>query len=171
MLSLPLRSAGLFERIVKGIADVLGNIGVVLLGVLMLLGAADVIGRYLFNKPIIGTMEIGEILLASMVVLGWSSTQFAKEHVSVEFFVSRVPRRARLRLNFATTFLSLVLFGLITWQSVVAAKVYHEAGRLVYTINLPLAPFQLVVSLGALILCAVFIIQMVQLFRQMKGGA
>lgn len=170
MVKLTRRSAKAFERSVKGIADVLGNIGVVLLSVLMLLGAADVIGRYLFNKPIIGTMEIGEILLASMVVLGWSSTQIAKEHVSVKFFLYRVSRRARVNLDFATTFLSLVLFSLITWQSVLAAKLYHEAGRLVYTIDLPLAPFLLIVSLGALILCAVFIIQLVQYFRQMKGG-
>jgi len=163
-------SAKVFEKSVKVIADVLGNIGVVLLSVLMLLGTADVIGRYLFHKPIVGTMEIGGILLASMVVLGWSSTQIANEHVSVKFFLSRVSPRARVNLDFATTFLSLVLFSLLTWQAVLVAKRYHEAGRLVYTINLPLAPLQLIVSLGALILCAVFITQLVQYLRQMKGG-
>lgn len=164
------RSARAFEKSVKGINNVLSNIGVVLLAVLMLLGAVDVIGRYLFNKPIIGTMEIGEILLASMVMLSWGSTQIAKGHVTVELLLSRFSPLARAKVNFVTTFLSLVLFSLITWQSVLTAKLYHNAGRLVYTINWPLAPFQLVVSLGALILCLVFITKMIQYFHQMNGG-
>lgn len=161
------------EALEKGItnaSNVLNVIGMVLLFVLMMQGAADVIGRYLFNKPIIGTMERSQVFLALMVVLGWGYTQIARGHVTVEFFLRRFPSRVRAITNFVTNFLVLVLFSLIVWQAVITAKLYHEAGRLIFTIHWPLAPFQLFVSLGALVLCLVLIMDMIQLFLQMKRG-
>jgi len=149
---------------------VLNAIGMAMLFVLMVQGAADVTGRYVFNKPIIGTLERGQVLLALMVVLGWGYTQMARGHVSVEFFTSRFPPRARAITNFATTFVALVLFSLIVWQGVMMAKLYYEAGRLIYTIHWPLALVQLFVPLGALVLCLVFIMEMVQSLLQIKGG-
>lgn len=148
----------------------LNVIGMVLLFVLMMQGAVDVIGRYLFNKPIIGTMERGQVLLALMVFLGWGYTQIAKAHVNVELFFRRFPPRAQAITRFATTFVALVFFILIGWQAVLTAQLYHGGGRLIYVIHWPLAPFQLVVTLGALVLCLVFIMEMVRSFYQIKGG-
>ena len=64
----------------------------------------------------------------------------------------------------------LVFFLLIAWQAIMSAKLYHEGGRLIYVIHWPLAPFQFVVTLGALVLCLVLIMEMVRSFYQMKGG-
>ena len=41
-----------------------------LLFFMMALGTVDVIGRYLFNNPILGTLEVFEILLPAIVLLG-----------------------------------------------------------------------------------------------------
>ena len=141
-----------------------------MLFVLMLQGAADVIGRYIFNRPIIGTMERGQVLLALMVFLGWGYTQIVKGHVNVEFFLFRVSPRARAAANFATTFLVLIFFSLIVWRGVITAQLYHEWGRLIYVIHWPMAPFQLFVPFGALVLCLVLIMELVQLFLQIKRG-
>jgi TRAP-type C4-dicarboxylate transport system permease small subunit len=159
-----------FEKGIRNTSNILSVIAAVLLFVLMSLGACDVIGRYVFNKPITGTQEMGQVFLALMVFLGWGYTQIAKAHVNVDLFLRRFPPRARAIINLATTFLALVLFSLIVWQGVITAKLYHDAGRLIYTVLWPLAPFQLFVSLGALVLCLVFIMEMVQFFLQMKRG-
>ena len=60
-----------------------------LLFFMMALGTCDVLGRYLFNKPILGTFEIFEILLPAIVLLGLGYTQESNAHVRVEIFVSR----------------------------------------------------------------------------------
>jgi len=162
-----------FEALEKGIrntSNILNIIAVVLLFVLMMQGAADVIGRYLFNKPIIGTMERGQVFLALMVVLGWGYTHIVRAHINVQLFLDRFPPRAQAITSFATTFLALILFSLIVWQGVMTAKLYNEAGRLIYVIHWPLAPFQFFVSLGALVLCLVLIVDMIHLALQMKGG-
>ncbi len=159
-----------FQIIVKTIANVLNYIGLVLLAVMMLLGAADVVGRYIFNRPIIGTQEISEVLLGSMTMLGWAATQTARGHVNVDLVTTRLSPRSRALLNFGSTIVGLILFILIAWQAVLTARLYNNGGRLIYTINWPLAPFQLLVSLGAVILCLVFITDLIQYARELKGG-
>ena len=64
-----------FEKVVRNVCNIFNYIGMMLLFILMVQGFADVIGRYLFKRPIIGTMERGEVLLALMVFLGWGYTQ------------------------------------------------------------------------------------------------
>lgn len=132
-------------------------------------GTTDVLGRYLFNKPIIGTVERGEVILAAIVFLGLGYTQLVKGHVNVELLLSRFPPRAQAITNFATTFVGLVIFILIAWQAALIAKMYHEVGRLIYVIDWPLAPCQLLITIGASVLCLVFIMQMIQYLLQAKG--
>lgn len=158
------------EKGIRAASNILNVIAMGLLFLLMVQGAADVIGRYIFNRPIMGTMERGSVLLALMVFLAWGYTQIVKGHVNVTFFLSRFSPRARATVNFATTFLVLLFFGLIVWQAIITAQLYHEGGRLIYVIHWPLAPFQLVVSLSAFILCLVLIMEMVQFLFQMKRG-
>ena len=164
------RGVSTFQKTIKGITTVLNSSGMVLLAILMLLGTADVIGRYFFNSPIIGTREIGELILGSMTMLGWAGTQLVKGHIKVDLFLVHFSRRAQAITRFTTTSVALVLFGLISWQAVLTARLYHEGGRLIYTINWPLAPFQILVSLGAVVLCLVFILDLIHYAAEMKGG-
>jgi len=166
--SLSGNKAAATEKAIKKTNSILSAIGVGLLFVLMLLGAADVIGRYLFNKPIIGAQEIGTVFLALMVFISWGPTQYARAHVNVELFTPRFPPKLRAITNLVTTFLALILFSLIVWQAAMTGKDFNEAGRLIYVIHWPLAPFQFVVSFGALVLCLVFIMQIIESFSQIK---
>lgn len=160
-----------FEKGITAISNVLNIIGMALLFVMMVMGAADVIGRYVFNRPITGTMERGEVLLAIIVFFGWGYTHINRGHVNVELFLKRFPPRAKAISNFVTTFLSLVFFGLIIWQAIVSSQLYAKGGRLIYVIHWPLAPFHYLVSVGAFVLCLVFIRDLVQYYIEMTRGS
>jgi len=122
----------------------------------------DVIGRYLFNKPLVGTWETSEVWLALLVFFGWGYTQFMKGHVTVEVIVARLSLRTRAILNVVTSFLALVIFILVVWQAAVYAMRTLERGMVIAVINWPLGPFQFFVCLGALVLCLVLILQIIQ---------
>jgi TRAP-type C4-dicarboxylate transport system permease small subunit len=139
-----------------------------MLFVLLVLGAGDVIGRYAFNSPIVGTKEISSLLVAGIVLLGWARTQAKGAHVNVELVLNRFPQRTQVIINIVTTFLSLVLFSLIVWQSIKVAIKLWETNRLVSIIMIPLAPFQLMVTLGAFVLCLEFVIEIIQLIKKIK---
>jgi len=52
---------------------------------------------------------------------------------------------------------------------VIALETY-KTGEVVYVIHWPVAPFQLMVPVGGFFLCLVFIMEMVQIIRRLKGG-
>ncbi|MBW2067014.1 MAG: TRAP transporter small permease [Deltaproteobacteria bacterium] len=143
----------------------------VLLFFLMMLGSADVIGRYLLNAPIIGTMERGQILLALIVFFSWGYTQMKKGHVRVELFINHFPARTRMVTELVTTSLTLLFFILIVWQSTIMAIETHKTGEVAYVIHWPMAPFQLMVPVGGIFVCLVLIMEMIQIIRRLRGGA
>ena len=146
------------------------HISAILLLALLILGFCDVVGRYFLNRPIIGAMETGQLLLAGMVFFGWPYAQMKKVHIRAEVIVTRLPSRTQMIAEFISSLLAMALFLLIFWQGLVTAKDYYEAGRLIFIIELPLAPFQLLAPFGAVLLCPVFIVQMIQIFRALKGS-
>lgn len=157
-----------FERGVKTTSGVLMYIGMGILLVMMFLGSADVLGRYFFNKPISGTFEIFEILLPGIVLLALADTQLAGGHITVGLLYTRLTPRTRVRIDFVTRLVLLVLFGLITWQGINAAMIYWEQHRAIPNIRVPMYLPQLLVPIGALAICPVLIIQMLRSFNEMK---
>jgi hypothetical protein len=63
---------------------------------------------------------------------------------------------------------SLAIFSLVTWQGIVTAIKLWETGRLVSVLLIPLAPFQLMVSIGAFVICLEFIIEIILNIRNMR---
>lgn len=164
------QKAGAIEKGIRFVENGLNIIaGLMLLG-MMFLGACDVIGRYLFNSPITGALEISTILMGGMVFLAWSYTQANRAHVTVDIFFVLYPPRVRAILNFVMMFLSLILFTFIVWQSTAIALSDWQGGKLVRLILIPVAPFKLMVSLGGLFICLEFIIQMIRLIPEMLAG-
>jgi TRAP-type C4-dicarboxylate transport system permease small subunit len=138
-----------------------------LLFFMMVLGTCDVMGRYLFNKPILGTFEIFEILLPAIVLLGLGFTQEKNAHVRVEILISRLSFRRQTILNFVTNGLALFISVLILWRGWVLATGYWRMGRTIPTIEVPMFLPQLLVPLGALMLILMLIVQMVQYILQL----
>jgi TRAP-type C4-dicarboxylate transport system permease small subunit len=144
----------------------------IMLVVLMILGTADVFGRYFFNRPITGAREISSILVVGIVVLSWAYVQSKKGHLTIDFVVFRFPHLVQVIMELIVLFISLAVFGTITWQSGRIAIRYWEIGYLVPTIQIPKAPFLLLVTFGAFILCLEYIYEIVFLFYGLrkKGG-
>ena len=157
-----------FEKIVLHTSLIFNSVAAILLFLLMIAGAADVIGRYLFNAPINGTMERGQLMLALMVFLSWGYTQIKKGHVNVELFVSHFPPRLRIITDLITTLVTLALFIGIVWQSAIMALETHKTGEVVYVIHWPLAPFQFFVPLGGIVLCLVLVAEIIQNVHQLR---
>jgi TRAP-type C4-dicarboxylate transport system permease small subunit len=160
------------KALAKGIhliSSALRYICMCLLFFMMALGTCDVLGRYLFNKPIVGTFEIFEILLPAIVLLGLGYTQEKNAHVRVELFISRLPFRKQTILDFVTNGLALFMSVLILWRGWVLATGYWRVGRMIPTIRVPMFLPQLLVPLGALMLVLVLIGQMVQYIVQLIG--
>lgn len=60
--------------------------------IMMLLTFADVIGRYILNKPIFGASEMISALLALAIFSGLGVTNARDEHITVELFEAPIRR-------------------------------------------------------------------------------
>lgn len=132
---------------------------------IMVLMTSDVIGRYFFKHPIIGSDEIVGILLICLAACAFSYTQRLKQHIRVDLLTSHFPVKVRLALDIITNLIALLVISGIAWQMFVAAQRYllHLQGGspVSVTLEIPWSPFIIILGVGfvifALILLADFI--------------
>lgn len=127
--------------------------GVIIFG-MMLLTSADIIMRYVFNAPIIGTFELMELLLPVAAYVGVSYVQQVRGHIAVEFIAERLPPKAAFRLDTAVLIIVLVVCVILTWQSAINGIVSWRAGDITLgLIEFPLGPPKVAVAFGLGLLC------------------
>jgi TRAP-type C4-dicarboxylate transport system permease small subunit len=88
----------------------LSGLGALILLLLMLLGTADVVGRYFLSSPIRGASELTELLMAALVFSLFPVVTAQREHITVELFGTS-PRLATIKavLGYAVVAACLVL--------------------------------------------------------------
>lgn len=141
----------------------------IILFLLMLLGATEVIGRYIFNRPIAAVLELSQIMQATMIFLAWAYTTAAGSQVRVELIIRRLSPRLQAIVELVIRLLGTALFGLIAWQAAKKALYYWASNMQVDVLFIPLAPFQLLLSIGAILLCLELIAQMLEVVPRIKG--
>lgn len=104
-----------------------------LVGALILLMLAvtsiDVIGRYLFNRPLGGGFEVTEIAMALVVFAGLPVITRERRHIELDLHTYIFPRALqRLRAVFVNLFCSAVA-GLLAWRVGVRGLDLLESGE------------------------------------------
>jgi len=116
---------------------------------LMLVTTADVAGRDFLGKPLAGTYELSEYMLAVAVLLGAAWTQQVKGHVAATFVAARLNRRARAACRVLTLALCLIVVAALAWQGFAIGL--EETG-VTDQLRIPRAPFKTLVGVGAALL-------------------
>lgn len=151
-----------FQRLYRGYGRLLrafGYVAEVAIFVIMLLVVANVIGRYLFNTPVPGSLEFTECLLVVVIFLSVALTQYDGGHIRVNLVTRRLPKWAARVLSVLSMLCGCAFF---TWCSY-AAWIYafqsysfgeREWGEVVF----PLWPFKFVVFFGIALLALQFLL-------------
>lgn len=122
------------------------------LGILamMLVGATDVLGLFLFNRPLPGAFEFTEALMVGSVFFAIAGAQANRSHVRVQVFVHLMPAWLGATLDRVGDFLTFCLFGLIAWigwrmaaESIAVGE--YSSGL----IRFPVWPAKISLALGA----------------------
>ena len=157
------------EKVTDRVTLALRYLCMFILGIMLFLGTIDVMGRYLFNRPVQGTYEIFGVFLPCIVLLGLAYAQAERAHVSITMVVERLPLPVQRAFNILTTLIAMVMTVLIGWFGFELSLRFLNSGKLIDTIMVPKWIPQLVVPLGALALFLVLLVQLIEyLFKSGK---
>ena len=108
---------------------------------MMVLTFADVVARYLLNRPIRGAFEVTELLLLVLIFAGLPLVSHADEHVTMDFIDRVLPDGARRALIRAVhAFCAAIMFFLV-WQVWIKAGKISAYGDTTDVLGILVGPF------------------------------
>lgn len=153
------------EKRIEATGRMLGLIGASFLPILTLLIVADVIGRYFFNAPITGAVEISELVLLIVIFLAAAYTMSVGGHVAVEVVTSHFSPRVQALIASFTLIISLAVFGAMVFAGIEFGTKVWRSARTTMILGLPIFPFVFIMPLGIL---ALWLQLLVRLFRSLR---
>jgi len=120
---------------------VLGIAASALLLCLMVLTFADVVARYLFNRPIRGAFELTELLLLVLIFAGLPLVSQADEHVTMDFIDRLMPAAALAALVRVVHAIIAAIFFFLTWQVLIKAGRISGYGDTTDVLRIAVGPF------------------------------
>ena len=164
------------EKIIAFFDKYMVYLATIILGIMTALVAGDTIGRYFFNKPIVGVLEVTSYLFMVALLYLTISHNYAQDgNIKIEVLSKHFPKSINRGLNIIFNLIVLVIFSIIFYkygQKVMTAIQNHESIN--GGIALPIAPCYSLVILGSLFLCIRILLRIFKLALNIespdKGG-
>jgi TRAP-type C4-dicarboxylate transport system permease small subunit len=135
--------------------------------VMMLLTTADAGGRYLFNRPILAAYELTtNYLMVAVIFLALPYAYREGANIRVTFLVDRLGRTPRLLVNHAVQIISIVYCAALVFATFQQARHVLTTQTTFATLDLPLWPAHMVVSIGLFLTTLMMLIDL----REVRTG-
>jgi TRAP-type C4-dicarboxylate transport system permease small subunit len=128
------------RRLVSHGHALLGSLMAADLLAIMLLTVVDVVGRYFFNRPMLGASELIEFMLAILVFGTLPLATSAREHIVIDLVELAMPPRGKRIQQLLVDLASGALLAFIGWRLWVRAGELAGHGDVTQSLRLPLAP-------------------------------
>ena len=129
--------------------------------VIMVVVCVNVLSRSLFAMPLKGTVDIVSQMGVFVIGGAIAYTQILKSHIRITLFIDKLPKPVRAFMAALIDTIGIILFGIISWQSILFAKGTYEIGELSEVLKIPIAPFAAVVSAGCIVLTLVLVTDLI----------
>ena len=153
---------------VRGWASVLPRtldvVGAILLFAMMMLTFVDVVGRYVFSRPVLGAFEITEFMLATLIFVGIPLITLRGGHITVDLFdhfLSDTVKRIRNRLVYVLWAVVLAYLGYQLWIKTIDLV---DTNEITQVLRWPVAP------LGYIMVVLVFLSALIALLIAITGA-
>ena len=127
------------------------RLGCVLVGLMALHVVLDVGGRYIFNAPLPGTVEmVSHYYMVGVIFLPLAYVQSRRGHFVAEIFTQRMPPLVVAVLEAIVTLVTALLLAFLAWRTAAYALEFTQARESVQTayFTIPTWPSRWLVPLG-----------------------
>lgn len=108
-------------------------VGAVVVGLMMVHITADVIGKFVFDRPLPGTIPIvSKFYMVIIAFLPLAIVERESGHIDVEVLTNQFSRTVQKFLYFFSTLLGIAVYGALTWRTWLEAMKKYGIGTFSY---------------------------------------
>lgn len=126
---------------------------------------SDVVLRYVFDRPLKLSMDIGGMVMTVFLFLAAAYVQVEKGHIEVDIITGKLSRKTKLVLSGAMYIICLAVTGLIIWRGSVTTLTYLELGSKTQS-GLALFPSAAMIPIGTFFLFIVYLRDVLSKIRE-----
>lgn len=158
--------SGLIRRVVSVISRTMAVLSAALVLVITVIIVADVSRRYLTGRSIPGVIEYSEVLMVAVVFLGLAFAQRNQDHIGVDLFLSKLPRRAGQFVKAVGLVIVSGSFLWMLWETGKVAQRSYETGEHRFGLaQVPIWPARIVITVGVFFLLVEIFFDIADLLR------
>lgn len=161
---------GQASRAVTAVNRALHYVSGALIIAVMALTVYNILGRWLFDEPFRGTVELTQLAMMGIVYLGMAYAQDKGNHIAVDLLYNKLPRPVRIALDWFGTLLSLVILAVLAWQLYEYSEVLQAGNRVTASRAIPLYPAAYVGIIGIVAFALAFVRTSIDRVRTHRDG-
>jgi TRAP-type C4-dicarboxylate transport system permease small subunit len=156
---------GRFNKVIEQISVWLNWVAVAGMWLMLLIITIDVVGAKVFRFPLPGVFDIVCLLGFLIVALAIPFTHTIRGHISIEFFVDRLGKRAQAIITTIAAALALILFFAMTWQMFSYSRITQLSGEITASLRIPVFPIMFIATVS---FCVMFLLVLGQFLTKIK---
>jgi len=158
------------QRKITLISTWLGYVSIAALLVMMVMITVSVVLRKTVDRPIRGDVELSELLMVAIVMMGLAYTQIKGGHVSVGMLVERFSPRAQGVIDIFGAVVTIGIISLVVWQSFSRALSSLTEGEVTMVLTFPTFWFRFLIPLGFFAWALQALVMVKQSISKLKKG-
>ena len=127
----------------------------------MVLVLANIIMRNVFKLPILGTVEIAGLLIATGLGFALSNCEMLGGNIAMDVLTEKFPRRIQRIIEIVIYIVSLGFWAIVVWRIFVYAETSFINGRVTPTTSIAIYPFIFILGFNVFLLCVVLAYRLV----------
>lgn len=155
-------------NVIRPVIRLGGYIAAAAMMAIMLVTVLDVFLRYVFNRPLLGTIEITEYLMVVLCFLAIAFCALDRGHVTVDLVVQGLKRTWQTFYEILGYLLCLVLYVPMTFIYIPEAIDVQRGGEESEILGIPASPFYVVVIIGCALVTIVLLIELFNSIQRLK---
>jgi TRAP-type C4-dicarboxylate transport system permease small subunit len=158
----------LFTSLMRGMHFWLGMSALV---VLALLTTIHVTGRYVFNQPVPGFVELSTLLQITAISMAGPFSMVYGRHIAVGFLLERFSDRVQAIVSFFTYCLCLIFTCSAAWQAFYRGGSLMRRAQTTEIVHIPVWPFLYLIAVCWVLFSVAIIFKLIRYGEiAMKGG-
>lgn len=129
----------------------------------------EVVGRYFFDAPSDWSLELSCYLLVGLTYLGAAYTELSGYNIRIDFLYQRFRGKAKHLVDMLIHLVGLTWSAMLVWQGFMLAmhswKIDAHSSQ---AMGWPLFPSQILVPIGSMLLCFIFIGKLIKSIHSLK---